>query len=607
MNPDIRAKIDAAQARVAAASSSVAPSSEGGGIGGGEHQHISEDNTPPSFLVDARTYEHDMRDLPEWLVELRSHQIDAVQEIDDAFDRGAQIVFVEAPTGSGKTILGELARRRNGESGLYVCSGKSLQDQFARDFDYAGVVKGRSNYPTLLRDAWPEITAADCDKMGGDDACTWCGVEVSSCPYERAKMQALGNKLAALNTTYTLTELNYVGGFSGRDIVVVDEADLLEEELMRFVEFRITPRMVKDLGLTVPKKGVHAGTVEAWLKDEVRPAATTAHAKIPGGKDVKLLKERKRLKQLIADVDRICDAGVEFGEGGWVRTYDKKREDSFTLKPVKVAEDANKLLWRHAKRWVLMSATLVSVQEMVESLGVDEAGLTWDEVHVPPVFPVERRVIVASGVADMTRKGQEAGGVKKLLEDGIRVVVGGHRHDNILIHTHTYALARDVTMWLNQNPDVVGRREVWSYTGANERDIALERYKQHGGILVAPSMDRGIDLPGDECRVQVICKLPMPYLGDAQVSARMNARGGELWYGVLTSRGLIQMTGRAVRSVDDWATTYVLDSTFGRWKKRNKSLLPAWWQEAVKYVPGKYFAREVEARVEAHQVLRNQQ
>ena len=48
-----------------------------------------------------------------------------------------------------------------------------------------------------------------------------------------------------------------------------------------------------------------------------------------------------------------------------------------------------------------------------------------------------------------------------------------------------------------------------------------------------------------------------------------------------TIRDIVQMTGRGVRSADDWAITYVLDSQFTKNVWRNKFLFPEWWREAV--------------------------
>lgn len=51
---------------------------------------------------------------------------------------------------------------------------------------------------------------------------------------------------------------------------------------------------------------------------------------------------------------------------------------------------------------------------------------------------------------------------------------------------------------------------------------------------------------------------------------------------VQTIRSLVQMTGRAVRSADDWCVTYVLDRQFvSRVWRQNKNLLPVWWRESV--------------------------
>ena len=40
---------------------------------------------------------------PEWLTGFRDHQVTAVEQIIDAYDHGVGVVFLDAPTGSGKT------------------------------------------------------------------------------------------------------------------------------------------------------------------------------------------------------------------------------------------------------------------------------------------------------------------------------------------------------------------------------------------------------------------------------------------------------------------------------------------------------------------------
>jgi Rad3-related DNA helicase len=97
-------------------------------------------------------------------------------------------------------------------------------------------------------------------------------------------------------------------------------------------------------------------------------------------------------------------------------------------------------------------------------------------------------------------------------------------------------------------------------------------------------MDRGIDLPDDLCRVQVVAKIPYPNIKDRRINARMRSKGGSVWYRMQTIRSLVQMTGRGVRSETDRAVTYILDQQFGinLWRQ-GRFLFPSWWSEALNF------------------------
>ena len=47
-------------------------------------------------------------DLPDWVTDLRPHQWAAVDKIVGLYQRGVKVVFLDAPTGSGKTFLSKL-------------------------------------------------------------------------------------------------------------------------------------------------------------------------------------------------------------------------------------------------------------------------------------------------------------------------------------------------------------------------------------------------------------------------------------------------------------------------------------------------------------------
>ena len=81
-------------------------------------------------------------------------------------------------------------------------------------------------------------------------------------------------------------------------------------------------------------------------------------------------------------------------------------------------------------------------------------------------------------------------------------------------------------------------------------------------------MNEGVDLPGDECRFQIIYKLPYPDLGDRQIMLRANA--DEDWYNYKTALSLIQTYGRGMRFEDDYCVTYFIDSRIGEFVENDR-------------------------------------
>ena len=52
------------------------------------------------------------------------------------------------------------------------------------------------------------------------------------------------------------------------------------------------------------------------------------------------------------------------------------------------------------------------------------------------------------------------------------------------------------------------------------------------------------------------------------------------WYDVSTIRTIIQSIGRSIRSRDDTAITYILDSDWQRLYRKSKSMLPKGFEES---------------------------
>ncbi|MGC2685703.1 MAG: DEAD/DEAH box helicase family protein, partial [Candidatus Nitrosopolaris sp.] len=82
---------------------------------------------------------------------LREKQSFVLKEIDAAFVSGYRHIILEAPTGFGKSLVAIGVALTLGTS--YICtSTKDLQMQYARDFPFVKVAKGKNNFICAVKD-----------------------------------------------------------------------------------------------------------------------------------------------------------------------------------------------------------------------------------------------------------------------------------------------------------------------------------------------------------------------------------------------------------------------------------------------------------------------
>jgi len=118
---------------------------------------------------------------------------------------------------------------------------------------------------------------------------------------------------------------------------------------------------------------------------------------------------------------------------------------------------------------------------------------------------------------------------------------------------------------------------------SDDREDKLREFKAALGpkVMISPSFDRGVDLPHEACRCVIICKVPYLNLSDDQTKARMEFPDGQRWYNLKAAQSIVQMSGRAVRSQDDFCDTWILDRQFGSLLARTRHVIPKWWQDAI--------------------------
>ena len=475
--------------------------------------------------------------------------------------------LLDAPTGVGKSLIAATVQKLLDKQVVYVCTTKQLQDQLLKDFPYARTLKGRGNYPCAkYPKMFPRVTAEDCTKSTARP----CEVE-EQCAYIASNSAALSSPLAVLNTSYFLTEANFVEGFSGLDYLVIDEFDTTEEILMGFVEVLITQKQLDQLELQPPR---FKTKFESWIEwtrgalDILEPRLISIKRELESSwatTDFDLMREEKMLARLVGKLRFF----IKEVDKNWVWF---PGEDRWSFKPVWIAKYAHTNLWKHSKQVLGMSATILDRFQVSRNTGLEFENVEYMQLSSP--FPKENRPVYYEPCANVINK--EMDSALPALTKRIKVLFEKHSDEKILLHTVSYRVAK----YLKENL----RSERIMTHDLKTRAQVLENFKttKRPMVLLSPSMDRGVDLPDEECRVVIIAKVPYPDLGDPQINKRVHAsQDGSRWYAHKAVSKIIQMSGRAVRSETDHAVTYILDEQFKRIYGEHKMMFPPWFREAL--------------------------
>jgi ATP-dependent DNA helicase DinG len=536
---------------------------------------------------------------PEQFPSYRPQQITALRRI---VESDKKYILLQAPTGVGKTLIAASLQRLLRQQVVYCCTTKQLQDQAVHDFGklangvpFGKTLKGKANYPTLLHSAaFPSISAEVCVGTAARPHCQWCcdgtdqeqwGKEApcserGKCPYILARNQARTADFPILNLSMFINITKGEGNpnFAEAGALVIDEADVIENVLMGDCELRFTQRWVERLELSPPAKVTVKEAWIDWVKETALPRALWKRKEIIDeieGSDEwgtvrpNAIRDRNWLTHAAESMQTFLASVARGDPWVWMPT-------DWAFKPVKVGQFGEELLWSKAERVILMSASLLSAEAVASDLGIGIEDIEF--IDLPTDFAKARRPLYYQPAVSMAYKNRQEATPKMLW--GIDGVLDRHEGQKVLVHTVSYDLARYI--WEKSRH----QSRLLSYGKARDRVDVLDQFIQadYPAVLLAPSMERGVDLPGDLCRVVVVCKVPFPNLGDRQVAERFYGTGshGRRWYAIQTARALLQMTGRGMRYEGDWCLTYILDEQFYRfYQEWGWKLLPEYWKEAI--------------------------
>jgi Rad3-related DNA helicase len=507
----------------------------------------------------------------------REYRPGQIKGLDFIFNSPKKFVVISAPTGSGKSLLG-LSVCADHDFSSYLVHSKPLQHQITNEFPEVYSMFGKGNYTCTFE---PTLTADDCFFPSG-------GCPVSdACAYKMAKQEALAHRYRVLNYHYFMHEANFVGRFSKQPIIVIDEADSLENLLYSFIEISITENRLKKYGLKLPKYKTSAdgrGSSEwkTWgvgvchsLQKEIekyeKEIKSWGKLSDPTDRQIGIIKTKQdRESQL-----RRFSVFVEYVDETWLS--DTKEIPSglkVSFKPIWMTEKlANLYLWRHSNKFVLMSASFPPKEVIARTLGVSPEQV--DSLVIDSTFKVENRTNFMLPVASLGRQNLKYE-MPRLL-DVIGQILERHPNEKGLIHTTSW--------WINDQVMLhFGRKRLFTHERLANKQEALDEFKKSKGpmVFVSPSSERGIDLPDDLCRFIIVVKAPYLSMNDKGVKARANSGPiGQLWYSSNMMQTVLQMLGRGVRNERDHCTSYILDGLFVEKMHAHPSILPAWFRDSL--------------------------
>lgn len=524
----------------------------------------------------------------------REAQDKAIQFAIDSFDAGKRFVVIEAGTGVGKSAIGLTISRHINNQGnelpeelnrgtWYLTTQKVLQEQYIKDFGKLGMksVKSASNYDCSFKKGNTCSETQKLLKIEEKGTKLWKACAFN-CHYKKAKESFIDASDSVTNFPYFLTEASYSGKITPRELLVVDEAHNTEAELSKFVEVAVSERFVK----TLIKSGFGSIRTQhqahTWMKDVYYPKLMS-HMKHIKTMTEKFGGMREAIKKDFVKLSRQLDLVSSHYQKikTFLNIYDKDnwvfellpagdgKSRRIQFKPIDVSPYADPVLFKFGQKVLMMSATILDKDAFCESLGIDKKDCAF--ISLPTPFPAKNRPVITVSMGRMVQAEIDAT-LPKLVQ-GIKQILSEHKGEKGIIHAHSYKIAN----YIKRN---IRDKRILIHDSSNREEVLKKHMRgSEPTVLLSPSMTEGVDLVDDASRFQIICKIPYPYLGDKLVKKRMNK--WKWWYSLQTTKTIVQSVGRSIRSEDDFAVTYILDSDFSKFYYRNTYLFPESFRESM--------------------------
>lgn len=471
--------------------------------------------------------------------------------IDESFHQTDRILVQVVPTGGGKSAGYIASALLFGGRTIILTSTKGLQDQLEHEFgEVITIIKGQSAYKCKVN-----------YHTVHNGPCHWgyqCRFKLAGCPYYDQIRKAQRARIVVTNYSFWMSNgPDVLGDF---DYLIGDEAHSVVDHLLDNQAVHLSQRECEQVAAW-PRPGGNVGFYQIWasvVKSHVNK--TLATIKERGDTDSPEAMDLLALSRKINKLDKVRGTN-------WVAEHLGKSIHFDPIWPDR--GNTEKDLFRGIGKVLLTSATVNRKTMEIIGMGPDQYKYT----EYPSYFAAGRRPIIYVPTVRMDHHVSNAG--MNLWLATINNIIRPRLHRKGLIHTVSYDRASIV----------FNSSEFKEYMIRHDRKSTkdmVDRFKRLDppAILVSPSISTGWDFPFDECRWQIIGKVPFPDGRSLIAEARTKVDPDYSPYN--TMQTIVQACGRGMRLKDDYCETFINDDHWAWFLPKYKRFAPLYFQQAAR-------------------------
>lgn len=529
-------------------------------------------------------------------LEPRNIQKEILDDIENKINSGFKKIIISAPTGVGKSAIGVTIGSHFGNSFMITAS-KNLQDQYIKDHPILHPVKGKSNFPCMqlmekkkIDDPVLATTMELTCEKGKCEESKSSGAKVcehkpkiqefeedepptNMCEYYTQKYIALTSSHSLWNYhSFFQLMLNKkaFAQYIGKSVSVFDEAHKIEDQIIQFIGMRITKKQLDECSIPISRYNLDEIDDIISILEGMRQTYGQMLHDMDDKKIEYDFKKYSRYSDQLAKTARTLE-NIHKNKENFVINEPQKDIDgdieSVEIKPIDIADFIKSFF--DTDYQIFMSAT-IDKKSFCETMGFSEDDVAFIDTPKSP-FPLEHRRVEFLNVKRLNNK--------STFEDKLEIVkriddlLTTHSEERGLILTSSIYNCTFIKKHLS--PKNRNRIRICHSSNPNQKtqdQIIKEHENDSTGVLISSSLWEGVDLKDDLSRFQIIAKIPYPPMTEKRTVVKMNRY--PLWYDSQTLMKLLQGFGRSIRSENDWARTYVLDSAVNFLIVKTRNIIP---------------------------------